>query len=147
MRAGLPLIIARCDGRIFQATTMQLQWLQFSVRRLLIVTACIGAAVAIGRFYLFRLDPFLGYATIYSEQYTETGFNSLRIGMSSEDVRSIMDSPLRSVPWSGCTYPVPGGDENWEYTIEPKQDGNYHRRWIIFRNHRILAIVNEFYLD
>ena len=117
--------------------------MRFTIGRMMLVVVCLG----IGCYYLrFVSDPAFGYATIYSAQYSEMGFNSLRIDMASQQVAAIMGQPLRKSHWTGYTYPVAGGDENWFYS-EPSGDGSYWRRWVIFKNGKVLAIVNEWYND
>jgi hypothetical protein len=103
--------------------------------------------LAIGS-YLLRLfiDLSFGRGTLYSVRYSESGFKSLRIGMAREEVEGIMGPPLRKVPWFGYAYPVVGGDENWRYS-EPDNDGDYWRKWVIFRNGKILTTVNAWYVD
>ena len=104
--------------------------------------ACIGAGLALGRYYLLHVDTLFGFGTIYARRYTERGFNSLRPGMSCEQVEAIIGAPLRKVLW-----PVPAGDEDWWYSKAPERDGNYWRRWVSFRNNRVVATVSRFWID
>jgi hypothetical protein len=107
------------------------------------LVVCLGIGL-----YLLRLfiDLQFGGGTVYSARYSEREFSSLCVGMSGEQVEAIMGPPLKKVPWSGYAYPVAGGDENWWYS-EPKDDGDYQRRWVIFRNGKIVAIVKIYYND
>ena len=70
----------------------------------MIVIALLGLHLAALR-ALFIHEPFLGLGTIYSEQYSEARFTTLRVGMSPGEVQAIMGQPLRVVPWNQHTGP------------------------------------------
>ena len=117
--------------------------MRFTIRRMMVVVVCFGILC----YFVRRMsDPEFGYGTHYSERYSETGFISLRVGMASEQVIAMMGQPLRKVSWSGYTYPVAGGVENWMYSESP-DDGSYWRRWVIFNNGKVLALVKQWYSD
>jgi hypothetical protein len=120
---------------------------QFHVWRLSAAIAVVALALSMGRFHLLRLGAMFGYGTVYASGYTEEGFRSVTTGMSSEEVLATIGTPLRKVPWTGYTWPVPGSDENWWYSEQPPQDGNYYRRWLLFKNGRVLANLSYFYVD
>jgi hypothetical protein len=119
------------DGR-----AMRFPWMRFTIRRMIGIIVCLGIFV----------DPEMGYGTIYPKRYSESGFNSLVVGMTQDEVEAIMGPPLEKKAWLGAAYPVAGGEENWIYS-EPSNDGDYWRRWVIFRDGKVLAIVKIWYLD
>ena len=59
----------------------------------------IGAQLAALR-ALLASDPFFGFGTIYSQDYRESRFLALRVGMSREEVEAIAGRPIRKVPWN-----------------------------------------------
>jgi hypothetical protein len=65
------------------------------------MVVCLGISLYL--LHLF-LDFEFGGGTLYSERYSESRFNSLRVGMARQEVEAIMGQPLRKVPWSGYAY-------------------------------------------
>jgi hypothetical protein len=115
---------------------------RFTILRMMAMVGCL----AIGSYFLRLFIDFSFGRTLYSVRYSESGFQSLRVGMTGEEVEAIMGPPRRKVPWSGYAYPVVGGDENWWYS-EPDSDGDYWRKWVVFRSGKILTILNQWYID
>jgi len=114
---------------------------------MMVMVAGIGVCLCFILYFIrCMIDPEFGYGTVFSPQFSESGFNRLRVGMSEEDVEAIMGPPLKKVNWSGATYPVAGGDENWMYS-EPCDSGSYWRRWVVFGNGKVVAIVQIWYDD
>ena len=106
------------------------------------MVVCIG----IGLYFIrFVFDAEFGDGTVYSPQFTESGFKSLRVGMSQEEVEAIMGPPLKKVDWHGSIYSVAVGDKNWWYS-DSRGDGNFWRRWVIFGKGKVVAIIIR-YID
>ena len=126
---------------------MRMRGVQLTMRRTMVVIACIGAGFAACRFHLLRIDTIFGFGTVYAERYTEAGFDSLRVGMSRTEVEAVMGPPLKKVSWFGDDPAVTGGDECWYYSEQPIRDGNYWRRWVKFTNGKITAFDSRFYVD
>jgi hypothetical protein len=110
---------------------------RFTVRRLMIAVAwlCVGLSVARGLYYSF--------ATIYAVGYSESQFRKVHLGMTCQQVGEIMGSPRRkdstSQRWAGL--------ENWIYSDPPYIADNYWRRWVMFENGKVVAIVDDYYTD
>jgi hypothetical protein len=85
-----------------------------TVRRMMIEVACLGLCLAGTRFVLREL-PFGGnLGTIYSKDYDETKFRSLRAGMSAREIESIMGRPLKKVPM------IEDDHELWHYSDQTR---------------------------
>ena len=86
------------------------------------------------------------FETVYAPGYSESQFRRVRIGMTPNEVESILGRPIRkdstSRRWSPC--------ENWIYS-EPPPPGtigdNYWRRWVLFDDGKVSAIVDDYYED
>jgi hypothetical protein len=82
--------------------------------------------------------------TVYAPGYSESQFRRVRIGMTPNEVESILGRPIRkdstSQSWSPC----------WIYS-EPPPHGtigdNYWRRWVLFDDGRVSGIVDDYYED
>ena len=102
------------------------------------------AFLAIG-FGLLRLlanfDPIFGYSTVYSEQYDEVKFESIRIGMDTGEVEAILGPPLSKTPWDD------GHTVLWKYSDQLGSMDNFWKRWIYIEDGKVNWIVNEFYRD
>jgi hypothetical protein len=65
--------------------------------------------------------------------------------MTTAEVEAIMGRPLRIVPWDQM-----GGSPNvsmWFYTDQPSATANYHRRWVQFEGDKVIAVINDFWID
>jgi hypothetical protein len=121
---------------------MRLVRARFTIRWLMVTIVCFGIGLSFLRFLYYAT---FGW-TVYSAQYSESGFSTLHVGMTCEEVEATIGRPLEKVGWSGSFYPVAGGDECWWYS-KSNDDGDYWRKWVIFRNGKVLAIVNQWYID
>lgn len=123
---------------------MRLSRPRFTVSRMMIGVACLGLCLAGTRFVLLNF-PSGGLGTIYSEDYDETKFRSLRAGMSAREVESIMGHPLKKVRWGQNT----GEDdlEMWCYSDQPNVVADFWRRWVYFRQGKATDIINDYWID
>ena len=73
---------------------------QAAMRRLVIsVGVCFIATLSwIAGCVILPNLPFGGEGTVYSKNYDEKKFRSLRVGMTAKEVESIMGEPLTKVP-------------------------------------------------
>jgi hypothetical protein len=94
---------------------------------------------------LLRNDPFFGYGTIYSEQFSEIRFSQVRVGMTPGEVEAIMGRPLEKVAWNLDTWPR--DEEIWFYTNQHIYTANYHRRWVCFKKRTVVQVVSDFWID
>jgi hypothetical protein len=117
---------------------------RLTVRELMVVVAWIGIHLATLRALLIN-EPFFGFGTIYSEQYSESRFRTLRVGMSRGEVEAIVGRPLRKVPWNQETGPH--DEEMWYYSDQPNATANFSRRWVCFENGKVVAVINDFWFD
>jgi outer membrane protein assembly factor BamE (lipoprotein component of BamABCDE complex) len=116
----------------------------FTVAAMMATVALIGVQLAALR-ALIIFDPFFGFCTVYSEHYDEARFRSLRVGMDRAAVEKIMGRPLGVVPWNQDTGPQ--DREMWYYTDRPDPTANFHRRWVVFENGKVVAVINDFWYD
>ena len=74
--------------------------------------------------------------TSWAKDYSERNFAKVTIGMTREEVRSIMGDPVRK--------PLPG---YWSYTYSPSGT-HYHQRAVLFsESGSVTQIVRGFYFD
>ncbi len=86
------------------------------------------------------------FETVYAPGYRESRFRKVRIGMTPNEVESILSRPIRkdstSQRWAPC--------ENWIYS-EPPPPGtlgdNYWRRWVLFEDGKVSVVVDDYYED
>ncbi len=91
----------------------------------MVLVAFLALNLGFARLFL-KADPFFGFATIYSECYSESRFNTLRPGMSPAQVEAIMGPPLQKAPWDG---PAKSQDSViWIYSTRLDYTANYWRR-------------------
>ena len=101
--------------------------------------AVAGLALGLG---LVR-GAVLSVTTIYAPGYDESRFRTLRIGMSRDQVESIMGHPLEKDSNSKRWTPL----ENWIYSESPPLWDDYWRRWVMFDNDKVVAIVDDYFVD
>jgi hypothetical protein len=89
-------------------------------------------------------------ATVYAPGYSENRFAQVRIGMSRQEVESLLGPPLRKTPLPSENRKP---DDCWVYSRPPGPGlwgDNYWRWWIFFgpaKDGRVEAIVNDYYED
>ena len=117
---------------------------RFTVLRLMVVVAVIALHLAFVRL-LIQNDPFFGFCTFYSERYSESRFNSLRAGMTCEEVEASMGRPLRRQPWSRPDE-LPKC-EMWQFSDRLDYTANYWRRWVLFEDGKVSVVISDFWFD
>jgi outer membrane protein assembly factor BamE (lipoprotein component of BamABCDE complex) len=105
--------------------------------------------VAIFTFVALQLDigdrlraRFYGEATAYANGYREQGFRSIKVGMTSAQVISIMGPPLGRGPWGDLP-------EVWFYTQNKTLTDNFWRRWVVVdtTQDRVAEIIDDFWVE
>jgi SmpA / OmlA family len=92
----------------------------------------------------------VNFATVYAPSYREDRFAQVRIGMTRQEVDSLLGTPLRNTPLPSESWKP---DDCWVYSRPPGPGywgDNYWRRWIFFgpgKDGKVEAIVNDYYED
>jgi hypothetical protein len=115
-----------------------------SVGGAMLLIAWIGVFLGVGQWF------HVNFATVYAPSYSEDRFVQIRIGMTRQEVGSLLGPPLRKTPKPSETWQPDG---IWVYS-EPSGPGrlgdNYWRRWVVFNpgeTGKVIAIVNDYYVD
>jgi hypothetical protein len=116
----------------------------FTVRRLMVIVLLVGIHLAFLRSLLVN-DPFFGFGTLYSKDYSETRFTKLQVGMSPREVEAIIGPPLCKVPWNQSSGAP--REEMWYYSNQPNATANFARRWLHFENGKVVTVINDFWID
>jgi hypothetical protein len=132
------------SGHLAATSSERIPRQRLTVRGLMVIVLLIGIHLATVRALLSR-EPLFGFSTFYSEGYSETRFLTLRVGMSDREVEAIVGRPLRKVPWN--QHMGPHDEEMWQYSDRPDDTANYWRRWVLFENGKVVAVINDFWLD
>ncbi len=114
---------------------------RLTVRRMMIGVACLGLGLAGTRFVLRELPFGGGLGTIYSKDYDETKFCSLRAGMSAREIESIMGHPLKKVQFTGDDH------ELCYYSDQTNAVSSFWRRWVYVRQGKATEIINDYWID
>ena len=120
---------------------------------LLMTLASVLGAVAIGTAWLSSntVAPFqallgaaFGHETVYATEYTNKRWRAVQIGMSREEVLSILGAPINRPEW----LIDPTLQECWDYSTWRRGGSeNYHRREVRFQAGKAVSKTAEFYLD
>ena len=117
---------------------------RLTVRRMTGIVAVIALHLAFVRL-LMNNDPFFGFCTNYSEGYSERRFNSLRVGMTREEVEAIIGAPLRILPRNQDSGSR--DEETWKYSGRRDYTANYWRREVFFENGKVVVVIGDFWFD
>jgi SmpA / OmlA family len=117
---------------------MRIRW---TVRHSLLLIAGLGLGLGLLRVYTMS-NYLYGYGTVYSPGYSESRFNSIRKGMTRQQVETIMGPPLTKT-----IAEYQGGDEMWAFSDQPSITSNYWQRWVIFNKGQVSIIVKDFWID
>ena len=89
-------------------------------------------------FWRTLMTPFTG--TNWAEGFSEDRFSMIRLGMSQEQVTSILGRPLDQ----GCGKT----SCSWIYSYQDTGTADFDRRWILFDyDGKVDEIKNDFYID
>ncbi len=115
--------------------------IRFTLQGMMATVVFLGLGLGIIRWWLNY-----NFATRYSSNYSEDQFQRVRIDMTTIEVETILGRPIQQDSASQRWFPY----ENWIYS-EPPPPGtigdNYRRRWIMFDEGKVVAIVNDYYTD
>jgi hypothetical protein len=126
---------------------IRLPRVRFTVRQMMVVVAALGIILTLARYVFIEDSPdqllagiLHPHSTVYASGYNESRFRSIRIGMGTSQVERLVGSPLERRPawWSP-------GDDLWLYTRG--RTSTSRRRWVVFRNGKVVAVINDFYVD
>lgn len=81
-------------------------------------------------------------STVYSEGYSEDHFRRIRVGMTANEVLSLMGEPIQVVPpnqWQSY--------ETWKYTDQRDYTANFNRRWVFMDRGKVVQVVNDYWID
>jgi hypothetical protein len=136
-----PALFAVLVAAMVRAVTVlcRTSGLRVGVRGMMVAVALIGSWLGTARWWVDH-----NFATVYASGYSESGFRRVRIGMTPEEVGSVLGQPLRrdstSPNWSPC--------ENWMYSDPPHGLGeDYWRKWVIFRDGKVCYVDDSYYVD
>ena len=128
-------------GRAYQeSTAMRLP--QITIFRLAVLLV-VGSVVFVSVFYaafvtLVIFPEFNSTDTVYSKGYSESNFQSLRVGMTPDQVEGLMGRPLKKITMESFHV--------WWYSESPGSN-DFQRRHVVFREGRVCDIINDFYVD
>jgi hypothetical protein len=117
---------------------------RLTVGGLMVIVAWVGVYIATLRALLMS-DQFFGFSTIYAQEFSESRFRNVRVGMSREEVEAIVGRPLRKVPWNQDSGPH--DEEMWHYSDQRDDTANFHRRWVFFEKGKVVTVINDFWVD
>jgi hypothetical protein len=115
-----------------------------TVARMMVIVAVLSIHLATMRALVFS-EPFFGWSTFYSDQYSESAFNSLRVGMTHVEVEAIVGRPLGKAPSNQASGIK--DEEMWFYSDRPGTTANFWRRWVFFKNGKVVRVINDFWVD
>jgi hypothetical protein len=117
---------------------------RLTVWRLTVMIAVIALHLAFARL-LLQNDPFFGFCTFYSARYSESRFNTIRVGMTGAEVEGVIGPPLRKQRWN--EHAGPPNEEMWEYSARRDVTANFWRRWVLFENDKVSHVISDFWVD
>jgi len=89
-------------------------------------------------FWRTLMTPFTG--TVWSERFTEEGFNNIKISMSTDEVLKHLGKPLQNECGKERCF--------WIYSYQDTPTADFDQRWIIFnKNDRVVEIRKSFFID
>ncbi len=79
-----------------------------------------------------------GHDTVFSKGYSEEGWDDVHVGMTAQEVESVLGKPLEKDVW--------GSDEEWSYS-KSRGFGSYFKRDIFFIDRKVMEKDGSFWLD
>jgi outer membrane protein assembly factor BamE (lipoprotein component of BamABCDE complex) len=126
---------------------MRFPRVRLTVRRMMLVVAALGLTLAMARrvFVADWPDQLLlsicfGDGTVYAKGYDESRFRAIRIGMTASQVEMLVGPPLPRPSW----WPE---DDVWFYTFFSQQRTSHRMRRVVFRDGKVVEVINAFYVD
>jgi hypothetical protein len=114
---------------------------------MMVVVAALGIVLTLARYVFIEDSPeqllaamFHPHSTVYASGYDESRFRAIRIGMAVSQVERLVRSPLERRPARWLA-----GDDLWLYTRG--RTSTARRRWVVFRNGKVVEMINDFYVD
>ena len=88
------------------------------------------------------MSIFVGEATVYAKGFSESKFRSIKVGMKTADLLSIIGPPLKRAPWGSLP-------EVWYYTDQKTITDNFWRRWVVVDTNagEVVTIIDDFWDD
>jgi outer membrane protein assembly factor BamE (lipoprotein component of BamABCDE complex) len=88
------------------------------------------------------ISAYLGHDTVYAKGFSESKFRSVKVGMKTEDLLSVLGPPLKRAPWGSLP-------EVWQYTDQRSITDNFWRRWVVIdlNTDSVTAIFDDFWED
>ena len=115
---------------------MRLLSRRFTVRRLMVIVACLSLS-----FGFVRWSSGL-FGTRYANGFSESNFDRIVVGMTTSQVESILGLPIEKVPWPGKQ----GSMENWVYSESPL-GLSYEQRWLIFQGDKVVIPIKQYWIE
>lgn len=79
--------------------------------------------------------------TVYAAGYDDGKFRRIQVGMTADEVVSVLGEPLHRVTWNE------DGTENWMYSKQYTSTSNFSRRWIFVKDGRVSDVVMDYFED
>lgn len=110
-------------------------------KAILVICAVVGGLWVL--YFLVIIVFMLGtpyFETVYSNNFSNQKFNSIKTGISTEEVRKVLGEPLaiRDIE----------GEEVWYYTEgKDLHNSSYFVRVIKFKDKKVIEIIRDTYYD
>ena len=88
----------------------------------------------------WRVVWILDEDTVWVENFKEKKFDKITVGMSTQDVISLLGKPLNEV--KECKE-----DCFWYYTWHARGNADFDQRWIVFNNNLVSEVRKSFFID
>jgi hypothetical protein len=110
-----------------------IRFLPVTTREALTAIAVIG--LAFGILHRAAAPP-----TLYAAGYSEARFQSIREGMTADQVLAILGPPIRK-------RPQPDEGETWLYSEQYHSLSDFDRRWLYLKDGVVTGIVSDYWID
>jgi len=104
-----------------------------TTRQVLLAVVCIGMMLGCIRQMLFP-------PTIYSKNYNERNFRTIKQGFTTNQVFSLVGQPLKKSTVSNTC-------EVWEYSVQYNYLSNYERRQVNFESGLVRSVIMDYWVD
>jgi outer membrane protein assembly factor BamE (lipoprotein component of BamABCDE complex) len=114
---------------------------------MMLAIAALGLTLGLARRFFIEdwpdqllLSILCGDGTVYAKGYDESRFRAIRTGMTASQVEKLMGPPLPRPRW----WP---DDDVWFYTFFSQQRTSHRMRRVVFRDGKVVEVINDFYVD